>query len=102
MSHEWYHTTRWRKASRLFLRRPENVFCKICLKHGKHTVATVVDHITPHKGNYDLFWDQDGWQGLCKPCHNKHKQFQDNRGFLPGCDKDGIPIDENHPWRKRK
>ena len=33
-------------------------------------VATVVDHIMPHKGDNTLFWDRDNWQSLCKRFHN--------------------------------
>ena len=35
------------------------------------TSATVVDHITPHQGNQNLFWDTNNWQALCKPCHDR-------------------------------
>ena len=32
--------------------------------------ASVVDHIKPHKGDYDLFWDEANHQALCKRCHD--------------------------------
>jgi 5-methylcytosine-specific restriction protein A len=31
----------------------------------------VVDHIIPHRGNRELFWDTENWQALCTPCHNR-------------------------------
>ena len=31
----------------------------------------MVDHIIPHKGNLELFWDEDNLQALCKPCHDR-------------------------------
>jgi 5-methylcytosine-specific restriction endonuclease McrA len=28
--------------------------------------ATIVDHIKPHRGDQNLFWDQTNWQALCR------------------------------------
>lgn len=33
-------------------------------------LAAVVDHITPHRGDQELFWDENNWQPLCKGCHD--------------------------------
>ena len=46
--------------------------CAECMKQGKLTPATVVDHIIPHRGDKKLFWDESNWQPLCESCHN-HK-----------------------------
>lgn len=46
-------------------------FCLECDKEGIREVATVVDHIIPHRGNQQLFWDQNNWQPLCKYHHDK-------------------------------
>ena len=63
---------KWRKARETFLRRePLCVFCKA---KGLVVAATVVDHVIPHRGDTNLFWDSSNWQSLCKPCHDKHKQ----------------------------
>jgi 5-methylcytosine-specific restriction protein A len=35
------------------------------------TPATAVDHIQPHRGDYELFWDSDNWQPLCATCHGR-------------------------------
>jgi 5-methylcytosine-specific restriction protein A len=32
--------------------------------------ATTVDHIRPHRGDYDLMWDESNWQSLCTWHHN--------------------------------
>jgi len=40
-------------------------------------MATVVDHITPHKGDNDLFWDRANWQSLCESCHNRKTAAED-------------------------
>jgi len=44
------------------------------------TAALVVDHIQPHKGNDDLFWDASNWQSLCEACHNLKTATEDG-GF---------------------
>lgn len=51
--------------------------CRECTKHGITRLATVVDHIIPHKGDKPLFWHRANWQPLCKPCHDRHKQRQE-------------------------
>lgn len=45
--------------------------CVECLKEGKFIPAKVVDHIKPHRGNRELFWDEDNWQSLCITHHNR-------------------------------
>jgi len=59
----------WREARGMFLR--EHPLCAACLAEGRTTPATVVDHIIPHRGDKQLFWDKDNWQPLCKACHDK-------------------------------
>jgi 5-methylcytosine-specific restriction protein A len=69
---QWIHSQRWRDARNTFL--TEHPLCMECLKKGKDEAAYLVDHIVPHQGNYDLFWDESNWQSLCNPCHEeKHK-----------------------------
>jgi 5-methylcytosine-specific restriction enzyme A len=69
----------------------------MCERQGRITEATVVDHITPHKGDQSLFWDSANWQPLCKLCHDSVKQRED-LGKVVGCDVDGIPVDRRHHW----
>lgn len=70
----------WQKARKRFLSMPENVLCRMCQAEGRLTVATVVDHITPHRGDQRLFWDESNWQPLCKPHHDITKQRMEARG----------------------
>jgi 5-methylcytosine-specific restriction protein A len=36
------------------------------------TPATVVDHQVPHRGNFALFWDEEGnWCAMCASCHGR-------------------------------
>ena len=67
------YDARWRKARLSFLR--DNPICNDC----RDELATVVDHIIPHKGNLDLFWDQENWQPLCKRCHDRKTVREDGR-----------------------
>lgn len=66
--HAWYNTARWKQARRSFL--TYNSLCVHCLQANRYTVATIVDHIKPHKGNIELFWLVSNWQALCKRCHD--------------------------------
>jgi len=93
-----YDSVRWRKAAKHFLNA--NPLCIMCAKIGRDTAATVVDHIKPHEGDYDLFWDSSNWQALCATCHSGVKRMQENHGYSQACDKDGFPIDANHPFNK--
>jgi hypothetical protein len=68
---------------------------------GREAPATVVHHKQPHKGNYDLFWNEDNWEAVCAPCHNGIKQMQELHGYSQACGVDGMPIDEGHPWGKK-
>jgi 5-methylcytosine-specific restriction enzyme A len=60
---------RWQKAREAYLGR--HPLCAQCLALGRIVPATVVDHIVPHKGDHELFWDSGNWQVLCKPCHDR-------------------------------
>jgi shikimate kinase/5-methylcytosine-specific restriction endonuclease McrA len=76
---EWsdkYNYT-WRKARNRYI--AEHPMCVMCQAQGKLTPATVVDHITPHKGNDTLFWDVANWQSLCKRHHDRDKRRIENR-----------------------
>jgi 5-methylcytosine-specific restriction protein A len=70
----------------------------MCIKRGNTTPATVVDHKKPHKGDPKLFWDEKNWQALCKPCHDAAKRMQEIHGYSQGCDVNGFPLDNEHPW----
>lgn len=92
------YNNRWAKARATYLR--SHPLCAMHLKLGKYVPATVVDHITPHRGDQTLFWDRSNWQSLCTTCHSSHKQRQERGGPLAGCDVSGRPIDPAHPWNQ--
>ena len=65
----------------------------MCQREGKIKSANEVDHIIPHKGNMELFWDEDNWQSLCKS-HHSMKTASEMRGYeytQKGCDINGEP-----------
>jgi len=72
---------RWQKARTGFLRAHPLCQCSEC-QEGKlrTTIATVVDHIVPHKGDMTLFWDRNNWQAMSKACHDK-KTAREDGGF---------------------
>jgi len=67
---------------------------------GKTKAAEVTDHIIPHEGDVELFWDQGNWQPLCKVCHDSVKAKEEARGYAVGCGVDGLPVDPKHNWNK--
>ena len=67
----------------------------MCQQQGRTTIATVVDHIKPHRGDRRLFWDSDNWQPLCAPHHSSTKQREEHRGKVIGVDAEGWPLDPN-------
>lgn len=69
----------WRKYRVGFIAR--NPLCIECLKEGIYTVATVVDHIIPHKGDRELFWDSKNHQALCTSHHNRKTAREDMGGW---------------------
>lgn len=69
---------KWRKESKQFL--ASHPYCAECARQGRHTLATEVDHIKPHRGNLKLFWDRKNWQGLCHSCHST-KTAKEDGGF---------------------
>ena len=60
-----YHTKAWENASKRFL--AEHLWCAA---DGCDRPSRVTDHIRPHKGDLELFWDTANWQPLCVQCHN--------------------------------
>ncbi len=100
MTGRLYDTQRWKRDRRAFLTR--NPLCRMCEAVGRTELATVVDHITPHKGDPVLFFDQSNWQPLCKTDHDAAKAEQENTGRIRGCDVNGMPLDPNHPWHVKE
>jgi len=76
--HSWYSTARWKlmRLNYLWL----NPLCVECSKSGVIKPSSIVDHIKPHKGNKNIFWDVSNLQALCKQCHDI-KTAKEDGGF---------------------
>ena len=93
-----YDRRRWRRRSKQFLAAHP-----LCRKHqeiGRTALAVLVDHIRPHRGDVELFWNEANWQGLCKTDHDAAKAELESTGRIRGCDVHGRPLDPNHHWNK--
>ena len=74
-AYERGYDSRWRKARRRYL--DAHPLCTECLKAGRYTRATVVDHIVPHRGDQKLFWDE-----------NRHEIYSNKFSHLITADKE--------------
>lgn len=93
-----YNTKQWYRLRAAQLR--DYPLCLFCEQQGKITPATVVDHVIPHKGDRDLFFNGE-LASLCKKCHDSAKAKAEARGVdAIGCSVDGMPIDKEHHWYK--
>lgn len=104
---------RWRLARADHLRR--NPFCAMHLERGERVEASVVDHKEPPRlgaakasgdperiaAAWQVFWDRDNWQSLCKHCHDSIKQRLEKSGRIAGCDASGVPLDPRHHWHRQ-
>lgn len=93
-----YNTRRWRAHRAQQLRT--HPLCVLCAKEGIVSVATVADHVAPHKGDLELFW-RGKLQSLCALCHNKTKQNIEGHGYHSAIGVDGFPVDEMHPVNRK-
>ena len=96
--HQHLYNAKWARMSKAFLTK--NPLCVYCLQVGKTTPSQVTDHIIPHEGDVELFWDPLNRQALCKQCHDSVKAKEEARGYAVGCSVDGLPIDPKHSWNK--
>lgn len=79
--HSWYSKPIWTDRLRpaQLVREP---FCRVCAAKGWRTKATVVDHIVPFRGDWDLFVSASNHQSLCKFHHDQktaREQAQERR-----------------------
>ncbi|MDG5498959.1 HNH endonuclease signature motif containing protein [Marinobacter sp. BGYM27] len=69
---------KWQQARAGYLAK--HPLCVNCSDNNRVAAATDVDHIKPHRGDMQLFWDRSNWQGLCHPCHSA-KTAREDGGF---------------------
>ena len=58
----------WRALSKQV--RMEEPLCRHCLREGRVTAATLVDHIVPLSLSPELRLDRGNLQALCSRCHS--------------------------------
>ena len=86
----WYSLARWRRLRSAQL--AAEPLCGTCAARGLVVPATVADHVEPHRGDADKFWN-GRLQSLCAPCHSRDKQREENGGrAIVAIACDGWPV----------
>jgi 5-methylcytosine-specific restriction protein A len=103
MSGRVYDRRHWRRvrAHKLSV----SPLCEDCREVGIITPACHVDHIRSIRDGGAIY-DLANLRANCASCHSRKTASQD-RGFgnvpgerkVPGCDRNGLPLDPAHPWR---
>src|SRR4051812_1432727 len=76
---QWYKTGRWQSLRRAILVR-DGYTCRKCGTTASGRKGEVAaDHIKPHRGDPNLFWDPANLQCLCTRCHSSAKQLEERR-----------------------
>lgn len=70
--------SRWQKLRKRFIL--QHPYCEQCMKEGRLTPATDVDHVKPHRGDPALMWSESNLQALCHVCHAR-KTAREDGGF---------------------
>jgi 5-methylcytosine-specific restriction protein A len=82
----WYKTAKWQKLRAKILKR-DLYTCQRTgeLLTGKHPApnSPVVDHIKPHRGDPELFWDEKNLHAVSKAFHDSQKQ-REEQGEIKG------------------
>ncbi|MFT3724646.1 MAG: hypothetical protein QM773_13815 [Hyphomonadaceae bacterium] len=68
----------------------------MCRELDRVVVATVADHVIPHRGDSKLFFEGE-LQSLCDSHHSSSKQREEIRGYSDAVGDDGWPTDPRHP-----
>ena len=66
------YDAKWKAAAAEFkLRHP---YCLGCAALGRKIATEVVDHVQPHKGDQEQFWNTSMWQAACRWHHDVVKK----------------------------
>ena len=66
------YDSKWDKERQAYL-----AVHRTCVRCGAPSI--IVNHIVPHKGDMELFWDRKNWEATCKPCHDGPIQREERR-----------------------
>jgi len=92
---DWYLKAWWLRQRKHQLAK--DPICAMCWADRQMiTPATEVDHIEPHKGDYNKF-RLGKLQSLCARHHQGSKKREEIRGYSNAVGLDGVPIDSRHP-----
>lgn len=98
-----YKDPRWQKTRRIVLAR-DGYKCVLCGNDVSGWKQSRVDHVS-----YADPFDPNNCRTLCPACDNRKHAEKGSKGsvgriekILPGCDINGMPIDPDHPWNKRR
>src|SRR5262245_58494788 len=100
---EWfslYKTSRWvhpRYGVRIQCLKRDLYRCTMCLRT-EASSRLVAHHVTPHKGDVKLFFSLENLRTLCQPCHDTVATVRERIGYSRELDRDGYPVDKNHPF----
>ena len=70
----FYNSMAWRRKRAYILRRDKHM-CQHCKAKGKVTVANEVHHVKELEDYPELALEDENLISLCRPCHEKTKQF---------------------------
>jgi hypothetical protein len=60
---------------------------------GRYVAAQVVDHVDPHHGDPEKFWDTSMWQSACTWHHDVVKQRLESRYLRGEIGLDALKLD---------
>ena len=100
-----YSTKEWQQLRQFILARDgyrcSAIGCGVTLVDGRTSPSSaVVNHIKPHRGNLELFWDPSNLEAVCKQCHDSDIQSREKLGYDKRIGNDGWPTDDKHPSAK--
>ena len=77
---KWLHVAAWKGPNgRRAVQLMAEPLCAYCAREGRTRLASVADHVVPHREDWAAFWHGD-LQSLCAPCHAGTKQREEQRG----------------------
>jgi hypothetical protein len=89
---DWYQLQRWRNRAKYQLQ--QEPFCVMCAQQDRAVMATIADHIEPHRGDWNEF-RLGKLQSLCARCHSSSKQrIEHGKPPLIAIGADGWPVCE--------
>lgn len=78
---KWYGLKRWKDMRKRVLLNATYT-CVICGVLEGDTSKLVADHIRPHRGSAERFWDEGNLQCVCAQCHSSIKQREEQSELI--------------------